>query len=106
MYDPIRRENPGLSLTELTKIMSTMWSNLPPETKARYERKYQETKEYERKMRQHEASQRAGEINSLNNPRSDALRIFNFEGSFFPLKFVKEFGLLLYHWLVNLRKQI
>ena len=55
-----------------------MWCNLPLEIKARYERKCQELKEeYERKMRQYETSQRAGEINSSNNPSSDALRIFN-----------------------------
>ena len=72
VYDQIKRESPDLKMTELTKIMSMMWSNLPLEIKARYERKCQELKEeYERKMRQYETSQRAGEINSSNNPSID-----------------------------------
>ena len=68
MRDQVRRENPDLSLTEIAKLMAERWLNLPPETKAKYERKEREVQEeYERKMREYETSQAVGSLLPTGN---------------------------------------
>ena len=68
MRAQVRRENPDLNSTLIKMIMLEMWSNLPQETKAEYERKEREAREeYERKMREYKTSQAVGSLLPTGN---------------------------------------
>ena len=43
-YDQVKRENPTLRITDLTRLISERWRDLDPQTKAYYEKKNEEAK--------------------------------------------------------------
>jgi len=56
-YDQVRRENPTLKITDVTKIVAQRWGNLSAEAKSFYEAKNQEAKAiYEQQIALYEST--------------------------------------------------
>lgn len=61
IYETIKKENPDLKMTELTKIISEKWNSIDAATKSKYEKKNEEAKEkYEKELKAYVA--KYGEI--------------------------------------------
>ena len=45
VYDDVKKDNPSLKMTELTKLISEKWGKVDASTKTKYEKKNEEAKE-------------------------------------------------------------
>mmetsp|Transcript_22284 Transcript_22284/g.25802 ORF Transcript_22284/g.25802 Transcript_22284/m.25802 type:complete len:118 (-) Transcript_22284:202-555(-) len=54
IYQQIKKENPDMKMTELTKVISEKWNNVDAATKSKYEKKNEEAKErYEKELKEY-----------------------------------------------------
>ena len=55
MYDKVKGENPESKMTDLTKIISHMWSEIDEDTKKKYDLLHEERKKiYEKEVKEYE----------------------------------------------------